>query len=244
VSDDEQGEEQFFKAPPREDSMIGLRPPPMSMGAKIAAGVAGVVALAGLLFWQLRTGAQATLWVMNPGPGPVHVFVAGHSEDLPIGEMLDVRVPVNKALPVHYRRGAHDQKLLIDTHDDTKEVTVVDLGEGAYVVLDLSPLYEDGAAPDRLTVQHSSPPAQVHHLPFPALDMIRPGREVLQKGSLELEALRSTSNKRRVLIAARVDGSRLAQADQLAVELSRAAKDHKLVAAENLTRTASTAAKK
>jgi hypothetical protein len=233
---EEEREEQFFKAKPREDSQIGKIPPPMSSTRKIIAGVAAAAAIAGLWIWHSHADVQSTLWIHNPGPGSVHIFVSGKSDDIEPGELLDVKVPVAKAVKVHVSRGdKKDTPIEVETHDDTKEVTVLDLGESAYVVLDVSPLFREGATvPDTFEIKHTSPKAKIHQLPFGALDLIRAGRELPKKESWEVQAFRSASAAKMYKVC-RVDPKRLSDSAGLAASLSKALKAGTVVQEENLT---------
>src|SRR5262252_4832175 len=99
------GEEDNFFARERAPSDIRNRPAPPSLAKRVGA-IAVAAALLGGILWFSSSGDVATLWVMNPGPGPVTVEVAAERNELEPGKMLDMRVPAGPDLEVRVRRGA------------------------------------------------------------------------------------------------------------------------------------------
>src|SRR5947209_7803245 len=96
-------EDSFF-ARERAPSEIRNRPSPPSMVKRIGAIAVAALLLGGIL-WFSSSGDVATLWVMNPGPGPVTIEVAAERTELEPGKMMDMRVPAGPDLEVKVRRG-------------------------------------------------------------------------------------------------------------------------------------------
>src|SRR5262249_41439203 len=145
--------------------------------------------------WFSSSGDVATLWVMNPGPGPVTVEVAAERNELEPGKMLDMRVPAGPDLEVRVRRGNQQlDPFAVDLKPDTEEVAIVDLGgeDAGYVVLDVSAAYREDGATAKMPVIHVSKPHNIHYLPYSALRLVRPGRPLPDKNSWELKAARGS----------------------------------------------------
>ncbi|MCC7386000.1 MAG: hypothetical protein IT384_29400 [Deltaproteobacteria bacterium] len=231
-------EVRFFQSKPREDSFVGHVGPLPPRWPMIAAAVVAGLAIVGLAVWQMRSPAEGTLWVMNPGPGKVMVAIGdGDPEELRPARLIDRTVragPVRVAI----ERDGKTTTETIEVGPGEQGVTVLDLGgEAAYVILNVSAHYADGAPePDRLPLTHLSPAAKVHSLPLPATKLVRPAQPLPDKGSWELNAFKLPGAPLEIHKVFRVDPQRTAERDQLVGILSEGVRNGHATDFENARR--------
>jgi hypothetical protein len=235
-------EESSFFARERAPSDIRNRPQPPSMVKRVGSIVIAALLLGGIL-WFSRSGDVATLWVVNPGPGPITVEVAAERTELEPGKMLDMRVPAGPDLEVKVKRGGQQlEPITVDLKPDTEEVALIDVGgeDAGYVVIDVSGRYNEGGRTEDFPIVHVSKPHNIHYLPYPALRLVRPGRPLPEKNSWELKAARGSSGNLRMLKVFRVDVKRLGDQGKLAAILNQAIQSKDASQYENMSVTSTT----
>lgn len=229
---DPRSEASFF-ARERAPSELRRVPQPPSTARRVGVG-AGVVLLLGAVLWFFRTGDMATLWVVNPGPGAVTIEMGRQREVLEPGKMLDLQVPARLGVEVLVHRGQTTDPIDVDLRPNTGEVAIIDLGggDGAYAVVDASSQFGAGGS-EPPQVVHISKPHNVHYLPFPALQLVRPGRRLPEKDSWAITAQGAT----KILKVFRIEGRRLADEARLKEMLVEAIKAKDATQYENMTTT-------
>jgi hypothetical protein len=235
-TNDPNSEDSFF-ARERAPSDIRNRPKPPSM-VKRAGAIAVAALLLGAILWFSRSGDVARLWVINPGPGPVTVEVAGGRNELEPGKMLDLAVPAGLDREVKVRRGTTDlEPISVDLKPGTDEVALIDLGgeDAGYVVLDVSSLYNEGGDKNQTPIKHVSKPYNLHYLPFSELRLVRPGAPLPDKNSWEIKAARGSGGTITLYKVFRVDAKRLQDTAKLEAILSEALKSKDASLFENMT---------
>jgi hypothetical protein len=147
---------------------------------------------------------------MNPGPELVQLNVAGDSIELDAGKLYDAVVTVESDFAIGSFRGEQTDDIEVDLRPNSEAVSLVDLGgDAAYLILDVSPIYNSTEPPKSLPVVHVAKPAKVHSIPLPALKLVRPGRPIPEKGSWELKAAQGASTTIEIYKVFRVDPRRL-----------------------------------
>jgi hypothetical protein len=209
---EEQVEDQFFDKPEKEHTGgTGLFKPykPPSMAAKIALVAVGAIVFGAILYFTAQK-EDAVIWVMNPGPDAVQLQVAGNAHDLEAGKLLDAKVEVESNFELGAFRGDHAEDIKVELHPEAESVSLIDLGaDAAYIILDVSPIYNSTEPPKTLPVLFKAKPQKVHQLPYPALKLVRPGMPIPEKGSWELTAAQAGSSVTEIYKVFRVDPKRL-----------------------------------
>jgi hypothetical protein len=233
---EEQVESNFFEKEKR-DTGTGLFKPYKTLSVPVKIGIVGAALLVfGVIIYLIPKAPDATLWVINPAPESFHLSIAGDSHDLDSGRLLETTVKVEDDFEVGAFRGEQAEDIRVELRPEKQGVSLVDLGgDAAYVVLDVSPAY--GASSDKPTtfrVVHVSQPAKAHFLPFPALKLVRPGRDIPEKGSWELKAAQGAKSTIELYKVARVDPKRLQDQEELAKTLSSAVTSKSVKDYENM----------
>lgn len=241
MGQDDRVEDDFFeRKAEREISFVGHVGPPVPFWRRALPIIMALLALGGVLVWHKRSPERGALWIMNPGPGPAQVEVSGMAAEVPAGELEELMIPVGAETVT-----AGGRSFDAEIKSAKGQVTLIDLGDNAgYVVADASWYYRDEAAPTTLAFSHVSTDGPVHVLPFPASQLIRPGRPLPDKGSPELRAFARPNKPLELSKVFRVSKSRLAEKAELGRILAKAMGTKDQIAYENLsmadTSTAST----
>jgi hypothetical protein len=239
----EEAEEQQFFARERAPSDIRRRPEPPSMVKRLIV-VGAAAALLGGILWFTSAGDLSTLWIVNPGPNAVVIEVGSERNELEPGKMLDMRVRASPDVEVVVRRGRERDAIPVDlSKPDKQEVCIVDLGgDAAYVVLDASGLYKETPSNDPMPMIHVSKPHNLHYIPYPALNLVRPGRPLPERSSWELNTFRGSAGITMYKVF-RVAAARLADQNKLAKQLNDALRTKQATAFENMTTIVDTSSK-
>jgi hypothetical protein len=231
-------DEDTFFVRERAPSDIRSRPKPPSMVKRVG-GIAIAAALLGGILWFSSSGDVATLWVVNPGPGPVTIEVSGGRSELEPGKILDTHVPAGPDVEVKVRRGRQTlDPIGVEMKPDKEEVALIDVGgeDAGYVVIDVSAKYKEGGGDDAIMpIKFVSKPHNLHILPFPALRMVRPGAPLPDKNSWEINAARGSSGTLSIFKVFRVDAKRLQDVDKLQKILNEAIRSKDATLFENMT---------
>lgn len=176
---------------------------------------------------MMRPPARAMVWIVNPGPGPAVVTVGDVAHTLEAQRTLDLEVPSDVPLELTvWRAEASDASqqratLSVEVGNQAREVTLVDLGaDAAYAVMDASSYYRDGGLPEALPIAHLSDPAPIHHLPYAAATLVRPGRSLPARDSWDLHVFEDPDRVVKMFKVFRVTPARTADQSALAAVLT------------------------
>ncbi|MCK6550084.1 hypothetical protein L6R52_29890 [Myxococcota bacterium] len=235
MAEQNQVENTFFDEKDKPDTGSGYfkayqKPP--SNAARIAVGVF-VIAAAIAVFLLTRRTDYAVVWVLNPGPDPVHVVVAENEADVEAGRLVEARVAVEKDFQVGAFRGDKTEDIKVELGAESAVVELVDLaGDGAYVVADVSSFYAEKPG-TTFPIVWESTPKRVHSIPYPSTKLVRPGRAMPEKGSWELQVFQ-TSKGIEMYKVFRVDPAQLADKAKLAATLASMVNEKRTGEAESL----------
>jgi hypothetical protein len=224
MAEEERVEDDFFQKAEKQDTGSGFframqKPPSTARRVTIGASIA---AIAIAVFVFAPRAEEAKVWVVNPGPDPVHVVVGGEEHDVDPGKLVETSPTVEEKFEVGAFRGDQTEDIPVSLKSNKVTTTIVDLaGDAAYVILDVSAFYADTPGTS-FPMIHESSPKKVHELPYSPNKLVRPGSPLPEKGSWELQVFQSPDKGIEIFKVFRVDPKRLANKDELLKVLSGA----------------------